>query len=132
HFMAVLHLILQGNTAARSIPELAPVIAKHNAWTVGKRFLLVPYHMIEAHDMESAILGGYVEFIRERHPEAPIPGVYRAEGLFRDAENLRQSIGDGAFFARLNEGTGGESGWGELEAGWDAERFEGALVAAPG
>ena len=30
HFMAVLHLILQGNMAARAIPELAPVIAKHN------------------------------------------------------------------------------------------------------
>ena len=29
HFMAVLHLILQGNTAARSINELAPVITRH-------------------------------------------------------------------------------------------------------
>ncbi len=30
HFMAVLHLILQGNAAARGIPELAAVIQKHN------------------------------------------------------------------------------------------------------
>jgi hypothetical protein len=30
HFMAVLHLLLQGNTDARSIPELASVITKHN------------------------------------------------------------------------------------------------------
>src|SRR5262245_41966439 len=35
HFMAVLHLILQGNTAARSIVELAPVIARHNPWITG-------------------------------------------------------------------------------------------------
>ena len=30
HFMAVLHLILQGNPAARGVSELAPVIQKHN------------------------------------------------------------------------------------------------------
>lgn len=59
HFMAVLHLILQGNSAARGILELAPVITKHNEWIGGKKFLLVPYHMIGAHDMESGILGGY-------------------------------------------------------------------------
>src|SRR3954451_23666644 len=52
HFMAVLHLILQGNAAARGIPELAPVITKHNEWISGKKFLLVPYHMIGARDME--------------------------------------------------------------------------------
>ena len=92
--MAVLHLILQGNAAARGIPELAPVITKHNEWIAGKKFLLVPYHMIGAHDMESGILGGYVDFIRRTHPEAPIPGVYLAEGLFRDAENLRRQMGD--------------------------------------
>jgi predicted ATPase len=36
HFMAVLYLLLQGNTAARSLEMLAPVIAKHNRWTQGK------------------------------------------------------------------------------------------------
>ena len=41
--------------------------------------------------MESGILGGYVDFIRRTHPDAPIPGVYLAEGLFRDADNLAQA-----------------------------------------
>src|SRR5882724_1547804 len=104
HFMAVLYLILQGNTAARSIPEFAPVLAKHNEWSTGKKFLLVPYHMIGTHDMESGILGGYVEFVRRTHPNAPIPGVYLAEGLFRDAENLRKQMGDQQFFTILSEG----------------------------
>ena len=99
--MAVLHLILQGNTAARGIPELAAVIAKHNDWIAGKKFLLVPYHMIGAHDMESGILGGYVEFIRRIHPDAPIPGVYLAEGLFGDAENLRDADGRRAVLRQL-------------------------------
>jgi predicted ATPase len=48
HFMAVLYLLLQGNGAARSLEKLAPVVSKHNRWTTGKKFLLVPYHMIGA------------------------------------------------------------------------------------
>ncbi|HEY9751544.1 MAG TPA: hypothetical protein V6C46_01225 [Coleofasciculaceae cyanobacterium] len=79
HFMAVLNLILQGIPEAKSIRELAPVITKHNDWITGKKFLLVPYHMIDSHTMESGILGGYVDFIRRTHPDAPIPGVYLVE-----------------------------------------------------
>jgi hypothetical protein len=71
HFMAVLDQILEGNAAARGIPELAAVIQKHNEWLAGKRFLLVPYHMINAHDMESGVLGGYVDFMRQAAPGAP-------------------------------------------------------------
>lgn len=132
HFMAVLHLILQGNTAARAIPELAPVIAKHNHWIGGKKFLLVPYHMIGAHDMESGILGGYVEFIRRTQPQAPIPGVYLAEGLFRDAQALCETLGEKKFFAKLNEGADSDGGWGDLNSSWDAARFETAIIAPPG
>lgn len=132
HFMAVLHLILKGNPTARSIPELASVITKHNDWLVGKKFLLVPYHMIGAHDMEQGILGGYVDFIRREHPEAPIPGVYLAEGMFRDAQGIRTTMGDEPFFAKLNEGAGSAGGWGDLEAAWDATRFELATDADPG
>jgi len=131
HFMAVLHLILQGHPAAKSIPELAGVVTTHNTWTAGKKFLMAPYHMIGATSMESGILGGYVDFIRQAHPDAPVPPVYLSEGLFHDAVNLRQQIGDQAFFARLNEG-GGEGGWGELEAPWDAQRFDEAIAAPPG
>src|SRR5262249_9011996 len=130
--MAVLHLILQGNAQARGIPELAGVISKHNAWLAGKKFLLVPYHMIGAHSMESGVLGGYVDFIRRTHPNAPIPGVFLAVKLFDDARHLRQTMGDGSFFDRLNAAQGGGGGWGELESAWDAARFEAAMEAAPG
>jgi len=132
HFMAVLHLILQGNSAARSIPELAPVISKHNTWAHYQKFLLVPYHMIGSHDMETGILGGYVDFMRRTHPHAPIPGVYLAEGLFQDARALRERMGDAQFFTTLSEGKGGAGGWGELEAGWDVTRFEAAMEEPPG
>ena len=71
HFMAVLHLLLQHDPETRSVPALAPVLARHGAWLEGKRFLLVPYHMTGARSMESANLGGYVNHVTRLHPEAP-------------------------------------------------------------
>ncbi len=132
HFMAVLHLILQGNTAARSIPELAAVIQKHNPWLGGKKFLLVPYHMIGAHDMESGILGNYVDFMRRTHPEAPTPPVYLSASLIEQAQNERENYGDDLFFKRLNsDQSASNGGWGDLESTWNAETFEAAAAADP-
>lgn len=133
HFMAVLNLLLAGNIRARSIKELASTVAKNNAWTDGKKFLLVPYHMIGARNMESAVLGGYADHVRNLHPEAPVPGFYLAEGLFRDAQQLRERMGDDAFFGKLNEHAGGGSddGWGELSGGWDASSVEAAMLESP-
>lgn len=133
HFMAVLNLLLAGNTQARATPELADVVARHS-WTEGRKFLLVPYHMIGARDMESAILGQYADFVRKNHPDAPVPGFYLAEGLFKDARDLRAQIGDGPFFTKLNEGAsggGGDGGWGEFDSGWDAVSFEAAMLEPP-
>lgn len=133
HFMAVLNLLLAGNTQARATPELADVVARHG-WTDGRKFLLVPYHMIGARDMESAILGQYAEFVRRKHPEAPVPGFYLAEGLFKDARELRGRMGDDSFFAKLNEGESGGGdggGWGAFESGWDGIAFEAAMLEAP-
>lgn len=132
HFMAVLHLILQGNSAARGIPELAPVIQKHNEWLAGKKFLLVPYHMIGAHDMESGVLGNYVDFMRKTHPDAPTPPVYVSAAIINQANSERATYGDDLFFGRLNAGQGGgDGGWGELEAAWDASSFDEAAAAPP-
>ena len=61
HFMAVPTLLLRGDTLARSILEIAGAVAKANAWTTGRRFLVVPYRLIGATSMESAILGHYAE-----------------------------------------------------------------------
>jgi len=134
HFMAVLNLLLAGNTQARSTPELADVVAKHS-WTHGKKFLLVPYHMIGARDMESAILGQYAEFVRRLHPDAPVPGFYLAEGLFADAKRMREQMGDASFFTKLNEGAnaspGDGGGWGDMDSGWDAASFDTATLEAP-
>ena len=140
HFMAVLNLLLAGNTQARAIPELADVVAR-NGWTTGRKFLLVPYHMVGARDMESAVLGQYAEFVRKQHPNAPVPGFYLAEGLFKDAQALRLQMGDSSFFTKLNKGStrdgdgasgdGDGGGWGTFDSGWDATSFEAAMLEAP-
>ncbi|TVP96689.1 MAG: phage resistance protein [Planctomycetaceae bacterium] len=129
HFMAVLHLILSGNARARGIPELAGVIQKHNAWIEGKRFLLVPYHMLGSHDMESGVLGNYVTFMARTHPDAPVPPVYMSATIIQDAVGERESYGEEAFFKRLNESV--RSDWGDLASIWDAASFDRAAAAAP-
>ena len=132
HFMAVLHLILQHNPAVRSSEDLAKVCAKHG-WVENKKFLLVPYHMIGSRNMESAILGGYVDHVTEFHPDAPLPGVYLADENFKNAVQHRDRLGDEKFFEDLNRGnqaTAG-TGWGKLASGWNAARFEAALEAPP-
>src|SRR4051812_20143812 len=78
HFMAVLHLLLQHEAPARAQGGRERACVKHE-WARGKRSLLVPYHMINARSMESAILGGYVDHVRRLHPEAPWRGVFPAE-----------------------------------------------------
>jgi len=97
HFMAVLHLLLQGNTQARAINELAPAISKNDDWLQSKNILLVPYHMIGAASIEAGILGGYAKYIQKLHPEAPVPGFYMSNRLFVDAAKQRQLIGDDSF-----------------------------------
>ena len=145
HYMAVLHLLLNHNPAVRSLEYLDKVCAKH-AWVEDKKFLLIPYHMIGARNMESAILGGYVDHVMQMQPTPPLPGVYLADDIFKNAEQHRQALGDEKFFAQLNRGSqpakketdhaspGGKekkSGWGKLARGWDAARFEAAMEAPP-
>jgi hypothetical protein len=131
HFMAVLHLFLQHNAAVRSIHDLAKVCGKH-AWVENKKFLLVPYHMIGERNMETAILGGYVDHVMQSRPDAPLPGVYLADQIFKNAQQHRQVLGDEKFFEQLNQGQkSGDSRRGKLAAGWNAARFDSALEAAP-
>jgi hypothetical protein len=132
HFMAVLTLLLWINQEAGSIPELAEVVSRNNAWTQNRKFLVVPYHMIGATSMESAILGHYADYIRKVYPTAPTPGFYRADALFGDARRLRSQMGDDQFFAQLAASGDGVDGWGTIGAGWDAAGFDLALSAPPG
>lgn len=139
HFMAVLHLLLEHDATARNVPDLAKLFDSNkkgnHCWVENKKFLLVPYHMIGARNMESAILGGYVDHVMQLHPNAPLPGVYLADEIFENAKQLRQRLGDEKFFEDLNRPRSGETEgdkpkWGKL-SGWNAQRFDAAIAERP-
>ncbi|MFE3646051.1 phage resistance protein [Streptomyces sp. NPDC059169] len=133
HFMAVLYALLSGDPAARARTEFDPVLTKHEWLTTdGKRFLLVPYHMLGAKALEQRVLGGYVTHVKKLHPDAPTPQVYRTDSLFADIFAMRANIGDEALIRGLGGGSeaddGEEDEWGEGFA-WTPQLLDTALAA---
>lgn len=134
HFMAVLNFLLGGNADARSIKELGDVVAKHNEWLAGKKFLMVPFHLIAAKDFESAIFKGYTDYVQKHFPKAPYPPLFTSDALLANARQQCAAMGEEKFFAKLNEGKSGAGsggGWGALGAKWDAVSFKQACQSAP-
>jgi len=126
HFMAVLHAILRGDPEARGKKGLADVVAKHDPWLRGRKFLLVPYHLPDSQSLDAAILGGYVAYVSKLHPDATLPAVYRDDELIADARELRARDGDERFIAQL---PGGDEEWG---AAWDTATLDAAFAEPPG
>ncbi|MCA9644921.1 MAG: hypothetical protein KC492_29735, partial [Myxococcales bacterium] len=118
HFMAVLHLLLSQDHSARSQPDLAPVVAG-NEWLKGKKFLLVPFHMLGAKSLEHAIFSQYIGHVRQLHPDAPTPAVFLGEKVLEQAEVERQKD-EKAFLAKLG---GGAGDWGALDS-WTLDRYQ--------
>ncbi len=126
HFMAVLHAILRGDPDARGKKGLADIVAKHDPWLRGRRFLLVPYHLPDSQTLDQAILGGYVAYVSKNEPGKPLPAVYIDDHLLEDAKELRNSAGDERFIAQL---PATDEEWG---AGWDTASLDAALAEPPG
>jgi phage tail protein X len=128
NFMGVLQLLLDGNKAALAKPELAPVVVELQKGA--GRFLTVPFHLIGADDLESAVFGQYVEHLAAVHPEAPPPAVFAAEPILANADELRRTMGDETFLAALSTGAGIDDGWGDLGGAWSADTYDAARAAA--
>ncbi|MGW3028272.1 PglY protein [Streptomyces sp. NPDC001221] len=154
HFLTVLHAILNDSAAvAREKPKLQAVIADHADWLAQegtkKRFLMVPYHLVGAASLDSALLGGYVATVRRLHPDAPVPPVYRADSVLEDARRQRAFLADDAKFIQwLGDASGPDAagrsaveGGEDLEdldvldapaAGWTSASLDAAFAAGPG
>ncbi|KRD00692.1 hypothetical protein [Streptomyces sp. Root264] len=132
HFMAVLYALLSGNPAARARTEFDPVLTKHEWLTTdGKKFLLVPYHMLGAKALEQRVLGGYVTHVKKLRPDASTPQVYRTDSLFADIRAMRAKMGDEAVIRGLggsDADDGEEDEWGEGFA-WTPQLLDTALAA---
>ncbi|MGW5396851.1 BREX-2 system ATPase PglY [Streptomyces sp. NPDC003952] len=132
HFMAVLHALLSGSPAAHHRADFDSVLTKHEWLTAdGKKFLLVPYHMLGAKALEQRVLGTYVSHVKKLHPEAPTPRVYRTDSLFADIRAMRERMGDEAVIKGLAT-VGGASDeddeWGESFA-WTPALLDTAIAA---
>ncbi|HZR52088.1 MAG TPA: phage resistance protein [Streptosporangiaceae bacterium] len=127
HFMAILYAILRGDPDARGKKGLADVVATHDSWLRGRKFLLVPYHLPDAVTLDSAILGGYVAHVQKLHPDAVLPAVYVDDDLLSDAREQRARLGDEDFIAELPTG---DDEWGT--PGWNPALLDAAFAAPPG
>ncbi|NKZ08823.1 phage resistance protein, partial [Actinomadura latina] len=128
HFMAMLHALIQQDPDARSKELLRPVVDKHDGWLRGRKILLVPYHLSGSTTLASAVLGDYVKYVAELHPEASPAPVYRDDLLLENARALRASMGDESFLAGLPAAEDDE--WGA--SAWTAETLDAALNAPHG
>ncbi|MGI8659918.1 MAG: hypothetical protein ACR2LH_02615 [Thermoleophilaceae bacterium] len=131
HFMAVLHLLLRGEPAARRIPALQQTIAKHDPSLGGSNWLLVSYHMLGKQGLEQAILGGYAAHVAALHPEAPEAPVFVDREVLENAAQLRAQMGDETFFGALSQGDTGAAGFGKYSAAWTAATYDAAAAAGP-
>jgi hypothetical protein len=128
HFMAVLYAVLQGDPEARGKKGLADIVAKHDAWLAGRKFLLVPYHLPESRSLDSAILGGYVAHVRKLHPDQPLPAVFRDDQLINAAQATRKAMGDDQFIATMPAADPDDE-WGN--ANWDTQSLDRAFSESP-
>jgi hypothetical protein len=121
---------------ARAVPELQKVVSEHDTWLAGKKFLLVPVHMINsgAGSLEEAVFAAYVDRAAKLHPEASVPAVFASQPIIDNALELRTQFGDKGFFSALSEAQAGlDPGLGKLASrGWDAARFDAAIEGKPG
>jgi len=126
HFMAILHLLISGDSTARALPGLQRVIAEHEQ-ALGANVLCLDYHLIGAQSFEEALFSGYLRQVAARHPDAALPVLHNIDALFANADGLRQKMGDAAFFEGLN--TGAASAWGSFGGGWTPETYDAAVTA---
>ncbi|WP_150241185.1 DUF6079 family protein [Nocardiopsis quinghaiensis] len=144
HFLAVLSAILDHHPDARGKEGLADTVAKHDAWLTDRKFVEVKCHLIDPEvSLETNILGGYVRQVRAEYPDAPVPPVYRADGLLADARAMREREGDEALIAQLppraaDSGAKGTAAdpvsWGKYAGPerWATEILDRAFAALPG
>lgn len=128
HFMAVLHMLLTGNSHARALPGLQEEVETYSA-VFDRNLLAVDYHFVGAESVESALFGGYLKAIKAKHPEALPPVLHRSDALWADADAWRARMGDEKFFEPFAGGAG--DGWGSFGGGITPQTYDAARYAAP-
>ena len=128
HFLAVLDLLLANNPDAWARGEFHAFRNDH-AWIEGAKVLQLPMVLTEAESIEGRVFQAYIHWLRDNHPDAPVPALFRDVELFDNAVSFRDTMGAPAFFARLNHSSADADGWGDIaaEEEWTAETFTAAM-----
>ncbi len=133
HFMAVLDLLLADRRVAWEKPELHGLRSKH-AWIGRKKLLLLPVYCVNATTLEQRIFEDYLDYVRDHHPGASPPAIFRDRVLFEQARAGLAHQGDDVFFRILNKATAAKTGLGRLAAekagAWTRERFDRVVVSS--
>ncbi|WIM67644.1 DUF6079 family protein [Corynebacterium breve] len=137
HFMAVLYAILANYPEARAVRELQDLIVS-NEDLVKKNYLQLTFHFLGSTTIEGTVFGSYIKQMEKFHPGVALPALHSDAELFRDAQNLRETMGDAAFFAALNRddssvSVGDDAGaTGGFDIGSFANRVTGGAVGGAG
>ncbi|GHH78641.1 hypothetical protein [Promicromonospora soli] len=132
HYMAIMELLLTGNSVAKALPGLQSTVAKHSA-VLDRKLLTVDYHLLGAGSFEEALFSGYLTAVKTKHPDAPVPVLHRSDALLDNADSLRAQMGDEAFFAGLDGVAPVSSGWGaRASSGVTPAQYEAARGKAAG
>ncbi len=132
HFMAVLHLLLTGHQGAWARPELKPVVEAHSDWLEGRKFLLVPIHMIGASSIEQRVYEGYLEVLSRDHADCDPPDLFDTDAIYAAAEETVTRFGMDKVLELLNDS--GTDGWGDFsgEGSWSEAAYRETAAGARG
>ena len=129
HFMAVLNLMLQGHAAPWTRTELHPLRAEF-PWLGERKIFQLNLHMIGAQSIEEKVFQAYMSRVKAEFPDAEAPALFTDRELFEDAQGLRVTMGDDAFFKAINEGVSAKaSKWGKRAQGFDAQSFDDTIAS---
>jgi hypothetical protein len=130
HFMGVLSLLLANDPRPWAEPALHDLLGKHE-WVKQRKVLRLHFNLMGARSLDEKVFAEYLARIRELHPDAPIAPLFEDQALFDNAQAMRETLGDPAFFDRLGAGASGDTRWGKkgAAAAWDADRFDAARAS---
>ena len=133
HFMAVLDLLLADRMKAWERREFHDLRAAHT-WVGKKKLLVLPVHCIGAKTLEDRVFEDYVTFVREKHPDAPAPALFRDRELFANAREAMAQQGEETFLRILNKHAAAKTGLAgrvaQKEGAWTREKFEAAASSS--
>lgn len=137
HFMAILHAICTHHPQLDTLDGLTDVLKTNTPHLHNKKILPLTFHMLDKDSIEQGIFDGYLRTIQDLHPDAPLPVLHHTDELIKNAEQVRQRMGDQAFLDGLTNPTNqpASGGWGSHGTNanqWTLQKYQDSIKAPIG